>query len=63
MFMKETKKMNISLIYADNNIIVKRVDYMNKFLYTVTYILDDEGRCIKEIKVCKDGKILEQQFE
>lgn len=36
---------------------------MNKFLYTVTYILDDECRCIKEIKVCKDGEILEQQFE
>lgn len=55
--------MNISLIYADKHIIVKRVDYMNKFLYTVTYILDNEGHCMKEIKVCNDGKILEQQFE
>ncbi len=55
--------MNISLIYADKNIIVKRVDYMNKFLYTVTYILDGEGHCIKEIKVCKDGQIFEQHFE
>lgn len=55
--------MNISLIYEDTNIIVKRVDYMNKFIYTVTYILDNEGHCIKEIKVCNDGKILEQRFE
>lgn len=55
--------MNISLIYADGYIIVKRVDYMSKFLYIVTYVLDDEGHCIKEIKVCNDGKILEQQFK
>lgn len=57
--------MNISLIYADNHIVIKRVDYMdnmNKFLYKVTYILeilDNEGHYIKEIRICEDGKIFE----
>ena len=54
--------MNIELIYEDKNTTVKRVDYMGKFLYTVTYILNEEGLCIRKITVFADGTVDIQNF-
>ena len=52
--------MRIRKIFEDKNTLVKEVWYMDSFLYTVTNIIDDEGFCIKSIKVFKDGKVIEQ---
>lgn len=49
--------MDITIIYEDITTQVKRVDYMGKFLYTVTYITNREGLCVKEVKVFADGTV------
>lgn len=55
--------MKIELIYKDKETVVKRVDYMGKFLYTVTYKLNEEGLCWKQIKVYADGSVDVQEFK
>ena len=54
--------MKITTIYEDKETVVKRVDYMDKFLYTVTYKMNEEGLCVKAIKVFYDGTTDIQEF-
>lgn len=49
--------MKITEIYKDEKTIVKRVDYMDKFLYTRTYFLDSDGCVEKSVTVFANGTV------
>lgn len=49
--------MNVTIIHEDEHTVVKKVDYMGDFLYTVTYKKNDDGEVIKKITVFVDGTV------
>ena len=51
--------MEITTVYEDDFIRVKKVMNGEKLLYTRTYIFDDEGFVEKSIIVWNDGKVIE----
>ena len=49
--------MEIKIITKDEHKTVKAVFLNNRFMYTVTYIYDDEGYVDKMIRVYADGTV------
>ena len=49
--------MKTTIIYEDEKTKVVRVDYMGKFLYTRTYVKNNDGEVTDMITVFADGKI------
>lgn len=52
--------MEITIVYEDEKTKVKKVSLNGRFMYTVTYIFDDEGFVEKMIRVYRDGKVESQ---
>ena len=49
--------MKSNIIYQDKTTVVKEVWVAGKFMYTVTYKLDEDGCVNKMIRVYKDGSV------
>ena len=49
--------MKIETIYKDSERVVKEVWYMGDFLYTKTYLLDEEGFVKSSVTVWSNGNV------
>ena len=49
--------MKIETIYKDSERVVKAVWYMGDFLYTKTYLLDEEGFVKSSVTVWSNGNV------
>lgn len=49
--------MEISIIYEDEQTKVKKVCLNGRFMYTVTYIFDEEGFVEKMVRVHRNGTV------
>lgn len=56
-YIRKVTDMNVTIIHEDEHTVVKKVDYMGDFLYTVTYKKNDDGEVIKKITVFVDGTV------